>query len=134
MNALVVDASVAASWLFDDEDDPRAGRALARLEDFGGIVPQLWHYEIRNVLLVAQQRQRITAQGLDDRLAALTELPLQIDTTPDLAVALALARNHGLSYYDGLYLELACRLRSTLASLDAALVRAAVAEGLSIQD
>ena len=58
---LVVDASVSASWLFDDEDDQEADAALAALETAEGIVPQLWHYEMRNILLVARRRQRISA-------------------------------------------------------------------------
>lgn len=53
MTPIVVDASVAACWLFDDESDARAVAALAALEEAPGVVPALWHYEIRNVLLVA---------------------------------------------------------------------------------
>ena len=33
MSAFVLDASVTAAWLFDDEDDPRAGAALAHIEN-----------------------------------------------------------------------------------------------------
>jgi predicted nucleic acid-binding protein len=40
-----------------------------------------------------------------------------------------LARHHRLSVYDAAYLELATRLRLPLATLDAALGRAARAEG-----
>ena len=51
MSGLVVDASVALVWLFDDEDQPGAERTLDRLEEDGAVVPQLWHLEIRNSLL-----------------------------------------------------------------------------------
>ncbi|QYU67487.1 type II toxin-antitoxin system VapC family toxin [Leptolyngbya sp. 15MV] len=131
---MVVDASVSASWLFDDEDDPRAAATLDRLAIAPGIVPQLWHFEMRNILLVARRRQRISAQGLAERIASLADLPLRTDTDPDLASALDLAGRHGLSFYDGLYLELAARLQIPLATLDAALIRAARAEGLPVQD
>lgn len=133
MKAIVVDASVAASWLFDDEDDPRAAATLAQLESTPGVVPQLWHYEMRNILLVARRRQRISARGMAERVAALADLPLVTDPDPDLAAALDLADRHGLSFYDGLYLELAQRLKSSLATLDGALVRAARAENIEIQ-
>lgn len=130
----MVDASVAASWLFDDEADPRSATALAALETMSGFVPQLWHFEMRNILLTARRRQRITVDGLKDRLAALIDLPLETDREPALDEALALAEKHGLTFYDALYLELARRLRAKLASLDAALLRAARGEALSVID
>jgi predicted nucleic acid-binding protein len=132
MSPVVVDASIAATWLLDDESDPRAEAALGLLEQAPGVVPQLWHFEMRNILLVAWRRGRISAQDLAERVAALAELPLGIDTTPDLAAALDLAARHGLSFHDGLYLEAARRLGATLASLDQALLRAAHAEGLAV--
>ena len=33
MSAFVLDASVPAAWLFDDEDEPRADVALAHIEN-----------------------------------------------------------------------------------------------------
>ena len=121
MTAVVVDASVSANWLFDDEHDPRADSALSLLETEPGIVPQLWHYEMRNILLVAHRRDRITAAGMAARVEALADLPLETDTAPDLNQAFALAGAHRLSFYDALYLELAIRRGIGLASLDARL-------------
>ncbi len=132
MSVLILDASVAAAWLFSDETEPRADAALARLAEEGAFVPRLWHLEIRNVLLVAERRGRISAEHALELLDALSELPIRTDTTPDLAVAFALARAHGLSFYDAVYLELAQRRDGTLATLDAALARAATAAGLSL--
>ena len=130
--ALVVDASVAATWLFDDEDDPRATAALAELEAVPGWVPQLWHFEMRNILLVACRRQRITSAGAKERLVALVDLPLETDHEPGLDAAFALAAKHGLTFYDALYLELALRRRARIATLDAALLRAARDEGSAV--
>jgi predicted nucleic acid-binding protein len=130
---LVIDASVSASWLFDDENDPYAEAVLAALEGAEAIVPQLWHYEMRNILLVARRRQRITAPGLAERIAALTELPLASDLDPDLDRAMELAERHALTFYDALYLELARRRDAPLATLDAALQRAAKTEGLAFE-
>lgn len=131
---VVVDASIAATWLFDDEADPRAATALAALETMSGFVPQLWHFEMRNILLTARRRQRITSEGLKDRLVALIDLPLETDCEPVLDQALAFAEKHELTVYDALYLELACRLRAKLATLDAALLRAARSEALIVID
>ena len=130
MNTIILDASITGVWLIDDELDPRADMALTCLEDDMSVVPQLWHVEVRSVLLVAERRGRIRADEVDVRLLWLGGLPIQTDTQPDLDTALTLARTHGLSFYDAAYLELAQRRQATLATLDAALGRAATAEGL----
>ena len=132
MSGLVVDASVALVWLFDDEDQPGAERTLDRLEEDGAVVPQLWHLEIRNSLLTAERRGRISLDEIGERLDALSGLPIQIDEDPDLRSAFDLARRHGLSFYDALYLELAKRQRAELATLDRALGRAAASEGVPL--
>ena len=132
MSGLVVDASVAVSWLFDDEDEPRALQALEHLAEEGALVPHLWHLETRNALLVAERRGRISAAGVKDRLDALKGLPVTTDEEPDLQSAFDLARTHELSFYDALYLELAKREGARLATLDESLARAAVAEGVAL--
>ena len=132
MTGLVVDASVVIAWLFDDEEEPRSDRVLKRLEEAGAIVPQLWHLETRSSLLTAERRGRLSASEVNERLDALKVLPIQTDEEPDLQVAFDLARMHGLSFYGALYVELARRLSAELATLDAALGRAAAAEGIPL--
>ena len=132
MSTLVLDASVAAAWLFDDENEPRADAALTRIESDTAFVPQLWHLEVRNALLAAERRGRIKAHEVEERLRFLRELPVKTDTAPNLDRAFALARERQLSFYDALYLELALRRTGAVATLDAALARAAIAEGLPL--
>lgn len=127
MSALVLDASVACDWLLDDELDPRAVRVAERVSQDGALVPQLWHLEVRNALVTAERRSRLTAQGVSDRLQALRQLPVITDAEPDLDAVVALARSHRISLYDAVYLELARRHRAALATLDAGLVEAAAA-------
>jgi predicted nucleic acid-binding protein len=98
MNSLVIDASLTAAWFFDDEGDPRADAALNFVEEAGAFVPQLWHLEIRNVLLVAERRGRISPDQARDRLNSLRRLPIRTDAEPDLDSALDLARAYGLSF------------------------------------
>lgn len=126
----VLDASVAACWLLDDEDD--ASAALERLRREGALVPQIWHVEIRNCLLVAWRRRRLSNDDLGERLRALAGLPVRTDTGFDPDSSLALAQRHGLSLYDALYLDLAQRRSIHLATLDKALRRAATAEGVVV--
>ena len=96
------------------------------------MVPYLWHLETHNTLLVAERRGRLSARGANDRLDALKGLPIHTDEEPDLQSAFELARAHGLSFYDALYLELAKRESAELATLDESLGRAAIAEGVSL--
>lgn len=82
------------------------------------------------MLLVAERRGRLSATQAADRLDALRTLPINTDESPDLESAYELARTHNLSFYDALYLDLACRRNTPLVTLDTALARAAGAEGL----
>lgn len=130
MSTLVLDASVTMSWFLDDEKDSRAEIAQSRLTKDTALVPQLWHMEVRNCLLVAGRRRHISASRVTECLEALKWLPIQTDMDLNLSTAFSLAQMHGLSFYDAVYLELAKRQNAALASLDAALVRAAESEGL----
>ena len=129
---LVLDASVAACWAFDDEDHPLAARALDRLRAEPALVPALWWFEVRNVLVVNERRDRLTEAVTAAFLRAVARLDIAIDRTPDSAAVLALARAHRLSVYDAAYLELAQRAAAPLATLDAALARAARDEGVAL--
>ena len=132
MSRLVIDASVTAAWLLDDEFDPRAAIALDWLRQDGAIVPQLWQFEIRNVLLVAERRGRVPMNGNLERLDALGALPIVTDHEADFLAVFGLARKHDLSFYDAMYLELAKRRVTALATLDSRLASATLAEGLEV--
>ena len=56
----VVDASVVGSWLLADEQHPEAVTALDRLKDDEAFAPSLLWFELRNLLLANERRQRIT--------------------------------------------------------------------------
>ena len=132
MSPLVLDASIVVGWLLSDEDDARSEYVSAWLRQEEGIVPQHWHYEIRNALLSAERRGRTTASETAERLDSLSELPIRTDRQADLQEALRLARMYRLSFYDALYLELAKRSISILATLDTELAEAAISEGLEV--
>ena len=132
MSDFVLDASVALAWLLDEETGARANRALRRLEREDALVPQLWHLEVRNGLLSATRRGRLTGSASSERLEGLRHLPVRTDRDPDLGTAFVLAERHVLSFYDAIYLELAVRHEAPLATLDKALAGAAAASGLPL--
>ena len=128
----VIDASFTTAWLLPDESNPRVNALMTRVETEGGIVPQHWHFEVRNALLMAERRGRIAMGTIGMRLRRLSRLSIDTDQSPNLDNALDLARKHMLTYYDALYLELALRRGAQLATLDNALERAATAEGVAM--
>ena len=130
--SFVLDASVVVAWLLDDEEDPRAQAALVRLETQEALVPHVSHVEVRSALLAAQRRRRLGSDEVDDCLRRVRELPVRTDAAPDFETAFALAREHRLSLYDALYLELALRVDAPLATLDDALSTAAVGEAVPL--
>ncbi|MDE0679874.1 MAG: type II toxin-antitoxin system VapC family toxin [Gammaproteobacteria bacterium] len=132
MSNLVLDASVSLAWLLDDETAPQADAASQLLATHNAYVPRIWHLEMRNALLVAERRGRLSRRMSEQRLEALAELPIRTDPDPNFRAAMDLARKHGITFYDALYLELALRITALLATLDKALARAAADEGLNV--
>jgi len=130
--AFVPDASIAAYWAFPDEQDPRADAALARVRLDEAVVPSLWWFEVRNILVVNERRKRITESGTDNFLRELGRLRIRVDREPGETAVLGLARVHRLSVYDASYLELALREAKPVATLDGQLAVAATAEGAEL--
>ena len=130
MTAFVLDCSITAAWLFEDEASSAMDYLLEHLKDGGAFVPNLWHLEVGNLLIQAEKRGRITASLIAVRLELLGNLPITTDTeTAPRAFReiLTLARSQTLTTYDAAYLELAIRHGVPLATRDKALIRAASA-------
>ena len=112
----VVDASITACWALRDEDHPNADLALARLRTDEATAPALWWFEVRNILVVSERRNRLTETETAAFLRDLARLPITLDRTPGESEVLRLARTHKLTVYDAAYLELAQRSRADLAT------------------
>ncbi len=129
--AFVPDASVAAAWLLPDEDVALADRALDRLADETALVPSLFWHELRNLLLSAERRGRISEHHANDSVARVRRLPIRCPGEADDRHVMALARDHRLTAYDASYLALAIREGCPLVSLDWRLNEAAATEGVT---
>jgi predicted nucleic acid-binding protein len=127
----VVDASVAANWLLPGEE-PEALEAWRRITDDPALVPQHWWFEVRNVLLTAERRQRISPNSTTAILDRLARIRITFVAQPNDGSVFVLARRHHLTFYDGAYLELAMREQIALATLDLALAAAAEREGVAL--
>ena len=128
----MLDASTTAVWAFDDEDHPIAAAALRIMLDDMAIVPSLWWFELRNALVTNERRKRTTAERTAQFLTFLDGLSIEIDMLPHEEGVFALARGHGLTFYDASYLETAKRRGLPLATIDKALRKAALVEGVAL--
>jgi predicted nucleic acid-binding protein len=133
--ALVLDASVALSWAFEDEASEYTEAALKATSREGAVVPGLWLLEVANGLLVAERWGRLTEADTVAFLSLLRQLPIEVEPdAPDevFSEVLALARAHGLSLYDAAYLHAAMRYALPLATRDESLREAARRVGVDL--
>jgi predicted nucleic acid-binding protein len=114
-----------------DESDPRADAAQARALTDQPIVPAIWWYEIRNILVLNERRGRIAIADSEQFIESTGSLP-RTAFPEHSRETLRLARNYRLSVYDAAYLALAKAEGIPLATLDRGLEAAATAEGVEI--
>jgi predicted nucleic acid-binding protein len=115
-----------------DEDHPLADLAFHELQSGSAIVPGIWWYEIRNILVLCEQRDRITAADSNRFVRSLELLHIDIDFPGSGAQVMDLSRKHKLSVYDAAYLALAMREHLPLSTLDKDLAATALAEGVAL--
>lgn len=135
---LVLDASVTLCWLLADGNAANRRYAQSVLEamkapDTVAAVPVTWGLEIANVLAKAESKDLITeaqSEAFLEMLASIRIHPDALTFPRSLTDVLQLARRHRLSSYDASYLELALRNGLPLATLDAALAKAANKAGI----
>jgi len=126
---MVLDASVAVAWCFEDESTPFTEGVLDLLSAGTEVLaPAIWPFEVANALFVAERRKRITLAQVTALLRRIAGLPISIEpveTRRVLEQVLSVARQENLTEYDAAYLELALRTGLPLATLDANMKQAA---------
>ena len=135
MRNIVLDASVVLGAHLPDERNDAAIRLFKEGQDAVFHVPQIWHVEVGNALLMAVRRNRIPVEELVTALRIIEGVDLAIDTMTGQTAwheTMRLAQKHRLSLYDSAYLELAARLGANLATLDARLAAAAKLEDVAL--
>ena len=135
MAALVLDASVAVSAVLDEVSSPLARPILQRVAEAGALVPNLWHLEVGQTLLLAERQNRIDRAQREHVQLLLLDLPIEVDAETwarAMRDTVNLAAEHRLSLHDAAYLELSRRSGLPLATFDADLRRAAAAAHLDL--
>jgi predicted nucleic acid-binding protein len=132
-DAFVIDCSVCLPWYFRDEASDfcdRLGVALHRSEVW---VPSLWRIELVSAVVNAERRKRISREQRREVVRNAHELPLRVDyEVPSMIDLDDLSTTHDLTPYDAVYFELARRRKLPLATLDAALIKAARSAKLAL--
>ena len=125
--SIVVDASVALSWLLPGKDTvlslPLRDRAVDRPEVELMVPPGFW-YEVANTLWVAGKRERISRHLAMEALETLLDFQFTVWAV-EPAASLSIAFQQNLAVYDSAYLSLAQEFNATLWTLDKALTEAA---------
>jgi predicted nucleic acid-binding protein len=132
----VADASFAAALFLPDETSSAARRFFSGLKPADEVwVPSLWWYEITNVLIIAEQRKRLTPVDTAKIISLYSQLNLETDTLSGTKYSgrlYEIAKTCHLTAYDAAYLELAMRKEAVLATLDKKLVKAANLSGVHL--
>jgi predicted nucleic acid-binding protein len=122
VNGIVIDASVTLSWCFPDEQTPASMNVLDRLKaGKQAFVPAFWSVEVLNTLLLGERKGRITPEQTKTFFETLRVLNPTLDYVSLEQVAgpiQIICRDHRLTPYDALYIELAMRSGCPLATLD----------------
>lgn len=117
---LVVDSSILAGLLFQEEWERQAGDVIAGRTLHA---PQLLAIEITSVAL--KKHKHGMAEIAQDGLEAFAQLDITLHAVAQPQQVLALALRYQLSAYDACYLWLAAELKLPLATFDQQLAAAA---------
>lgn len=127
--SLVIDASVVAAMALPDEDREYAQAAFNTLMVDGGLAPWVLWYEVRNSLLQAERRGRLSESSSASFLERFASLPISFEASHISEKTMSLGREHTLSLYDASYLELSLRSGMAIATQGRALKKAVLKEG-----
>ncbi len=124
---VVVDASVALSWLLPGEETNKTlllRDYAVEDSDVKLLVPPIFWYELANVLWVAVKRERIVQLDALKALEALLDFQIDIAVTdPNTNISISFAQD--IAVYDAAYLCVAQSHNATLWTIDKGLVKAA---------
>jgi len=136
MTNYVFDSSFIGALIIPDEKNPRVDKLRASIgEDEDIFVPQLFWYEIANILNNLIRRKRYSINEVLQLFPGLTAIRLLSDFETGSVYSeklLHLCSHYNLSSYDAAYLELAERKKAVLCTLDDDLRTAAKKHGVAV--
>ena len=122
MSRFVLDASIVLTWCFPDENAAIAQHVAGMFKRGDtAVAPSSWPHEVLNALLAGEKRKRISKKLIRSFLDDLATLPVRLEQFPAGVVfdrIQHLSREHGLTAYDAVYLDLALDSGLPIATLD----------------
>ena len=135
MKTVVLDASAALAWILPTQATPAAA---ALLDQSGALIfeaPDIFAWEVRNVLLTMDRRGVLVDGEYDEALAIYDDLVVRLSPPVfEMDKLAVLARQARLSLFDAAYLALALDRDWALASRDETLLTVAKAAGVECYD
>lgn len=131
----VMDCSITMAWILPGESNKATDEILNLLENTHAKVPSLWPLEVSNVLWIAERSKKLTALDVAEFKEFLSALPIFVDDETSLHAMgsiYTLAKSENLTVYDAAYLELSIRESCSIATLDKALKKAAIKQGVKV--
>ena len=132
MKRYVVDASVAARFVLDEELDDEAKSILEGFVEgeYNLLAPTLLNYEVGNALRTAASRKEISVEESEVSYEAFLGFKIDVDNMEidDYLGALALSSRRNISVYDAAYIWLSKKLAAPLVTADAKQMEAATDE------
>ncbi|WP_420469835.1 type II toxin-antitoxin system VapC family toxin [Brevundimonas sp. FT23042] len=134
MTVVVLDASAALAWILPSQATTAASRLLEQADEHDFIAPDVFLWEVANVLITkARSGSVVVVSALDQ----LDELKIDFDhafSAAEVRRLVDVAAVTRISLFDAAYLALAMEQDAVLASRDGPLLAAATAAGLPVFD
>ena len=135
MRTVVLDASAALAWILPTQATPAAAALLNQSATLIFEAPDIFAWEVRNVLLTLDQRGVLADGEYDEAQAIYDDLLVRLSPPVfEIKKLAVLARRARLSLFDASYLALALDRDWSLASRDDALLTVAKASGVDCFD
>jgi len=133
MKSVVIDPSMAISWVLPDERSDLGDSILYETGEMRRITTGLFWYEYRSILVSNERRKRLNRSEVPACLAEIQLLKIEEYNLTDHQWVISLAFKHNLSAYDASYLALALEEGAILATNDRRLAQAALAEEVELR-
>jgi predicted nucleic acid-binding protein len=135
VRTVVLDASAALAWILPTQATPAAAALLDQSNTLIFEAPDIFAWEVRNVLLTMERRGVLADGEYDEAVAIYNDLMVRLSPPVFEMNRLAvLARETRLSLFDVSYFALALDRGWPLASRDEALLTIAIASGVECFD
>ena len=132
---ITLDSSMSLTWCLSNQANQVSKSVLYQVKLEGVLVPAVWHLEMANILGLKLRDGNLSRADLGEALSLLHLLDIVTDNSIsswNITNYLECIERFHLAAYDALYLELALRTGSPLATFDKAMIASAQRHGVPL--